>query len=82
MLLHSLNKRSTSIIHVIQRSLAVKSDFQLSNEMKMLNNKKQYRQAIALFYRNRSIDDIGKANSYVITHFLNACNEVNNIELG
>lgn len=82
MLSRLLELRSSYVFIVFQRSLIVKSDFELSREMKKFNDIKQFQKTIELFQKHKQIKDVAQCSSFVISDLLKACTHLNNIELG
>ena len=81
MLIKLLNQRLSPLIVFLKRSVIVRSNFNLANEMKLLNDKKQFNKTLQLF------DNYKKANtqtisSFIIIQALKACAHLRDIQYG
>jgi len=66
-----LNCRLSSLIFVVQRSVVIRSDFDLANRMKELNSERKYEKTIELFHEHKQIDD--KTNRLAIEQADHLC---------
>jgi hypothetical protein len=74
-----LNRRSSSSRLVLIRCLmSMRSDAALSAQMKLLNEKKQFKKALELFekYQNKSIETL---SSFTIIQALKACAQMRDL---
>jgi hypothetical protein len=77
-----LNRRSSSSRLVFIRCLmSMRPDTALGAQMKLLNEKKQFKKALELFekYQNKSIETL---SSFTITQALKACAQMRDLERG
>jgi hypothetical protein len=76
-----LNYRLASLIVIVKRSINVQSNFDLGSKMKLLNDKKQFEEALKLFnkYKEKNIETF---SSLIITQALKACAQINDLQLG
>jgi len=77
-----LNIRLSSLILVAKRFLAIRSDFDIANQMKVFNQQKEYQKTIELFHEHKQIYDITQSSSYITAQLLKACVQLNNVSLG
>jgi len=76
-----VNHRLPCPISFLKRSATIPRDFDLANQMKQLNTKKQFKKALELF------DEYKKTNpqtpsDYIINQALKACTELGDIHRG
>jgi hypothetical protein len=76
-----VNHRLPCPISFLKRSATVPRDFNLANQMKQLNDKKQFKKALELF------DECKKSNpetpsDFIINQALKACTEIGDIHRG
>ncbi|CAF5161213.1 unnamed protein product [Rotaria sp. Silwood1] len=73
--------RSINPIIFTQRYLTVKSDVDLNVQMKLLNDRKQFRKSLDLFDKYKE-NNINKLSSSTITQALKACAQICDLERG
>ncbi|CAF0958073.1 unnamed protein product [Adineta steineri] len=76
-----LNHRLTSLIVFKKRSLIIKSDFDLGNQMKLLNNKKEFTKALELFDKYKK-NNTQSLSTLTITQALKACAQTGDLQRG
>ena len=77
-----LNQRRLSpLIVFIKGSVIVRSNFNLANKMKLLNDKKQFNKTLELFdnYKKNNTEIL---SSFIITQVLKACTNLGDIQYG
>ncbi|CAF1464338.1 unnamed protein product [Rotaria sordida] len=76
-----LNHRLTSRIVFVRLSVTIPSDFDLGIQMKLLNDKKQFKKALELFdtYMEKNNQTL---SSYIITQALKACAQIGDFQRG
>ncbi|CAF1339290.1 unnamed protein product [Rotaria magnacalcarata] len=76
-----LNYRLTSMIVFVNRSIIIKSKFELGIQMKQMNDNKQYEKTLKLFdqHKNTNIDMF---SSLTITQILKACAHLGDLQRG
>ena len=81
MLSRMLNHRLPCRITLSKRSVAVRSDLDLGNQMKLLNDQKRFNQALQLFdqYKKNNTETL---SSMIITQALKACAQMNDLQRG
>ena len=77
-----LNTRFSSLTLVTKRFLAIRSDSDVANRMKIFNQQKKYQKTIELFHEHKQIYDIAQCSSYITAQLLKACVQLNNVSLG
>ncbi|CAF3202321.1 unnamed protein product [Rotaria socialis] len=76
-----INYRVTSMKVFIKSSSTVQSKFDLGNEMKSFNDKKQFKKALDLFDKHTK-NNIEMHSSLVITQALKACTHIKDVQRG
>jgi len=76
-----LNHRLSSLIIFVKRSVLIQSDFDLANQMKSLNDNKQYKKALDLFDKHKK-NELETFSSFIITQALKACAHIGDLQRG
>ena len=76
-----LYRDSTSLLAVAQRSIMVQSEIDLLKQMISMNKKKQFKQTLELFDRQKE-KHIAKFPDSIITQVLKACTGVKDLQRG
>jgi hypothetical protein len=76
-----LKHRLVSPINFLKRSATVPSDNDLSNRMKQLNDKKQFKEALALFDQYKK-DNAETSSEFIINQALKACAQSGDLRRG
>jgi hypothetical protein len=76
------NDHWRSALILVKRLVNTRSAVHLGNEMKMLNDKKQFRQALHLFDTCRERDPEIMLSSMIITQALKACTHTRDLDRG
>ena len=82
MLNRGRNDHWRSAFILVKRLVTTRSAVHLGSEMKMLNDKKQFREALRLFDICREQDSQRMLNSMTITQALKACTNTRDLEHG
>ncbi len=81
MLSKLLNHNLSFLTLILKRSAIVRSDFDLSSQMKLLNDNKQFKKALELFNKYKK-DNVETSSSFIITQALKACAHLEDLQLG
>ena len=76
-----LNHRLLSPIALVKRSLANRPEFELANQMKLLNDNKQFKKTLELFDKNKT-NGVELSSSFIITQALKACTNLQDLQRG
>ncbi len=76
-----LNHRSIFQIIFLKRSATVRSDFDLGNQMKLLDDKKQFNKALQLFDQYKE-NNTAIYSSFPISQALKACAQIGDLQRG
>ncbi|CAF1298068.1 unnamed protein product [Rotaria sordida] len=79
MLKKLLNHRLTSRIVFVRLSVTIPSDFDVGIQMKLLNDKKQFKKALELFYTYKEKNN-QTLSSYIITQALKASAQIGDLQ--
>ena len=73
--------RFASRIVLVKRSVSIQCDANLNAQMKLLNDKKQFRKALELFdeYKDKNI---GTLSSFTILQALKSCAQIRDLQRG
>lgn len=77
-----INHQSLSMIVFLKRSIETQSTFDLGKEMKVLNDKEQFLQALQLFDQHNNNDNMKTCSSSIITQALKACAQIGDLRRG
>jgi hypothetical protein len=72
----------SSLIVLVKRSVIIESDFKLANQMKVLNDAKQFRKTLELFNKNKEKNNINTCSSSIIIQALKACSQLGDLQCG
>ncbi|CAF4263496.1 unnamed protein product [Adineta steineri] len=82
MLTKLLKYSSLSLVVAVKRSVTIsQSNFHLSNQMKLLNDNKQFKKTLELFDKYTK-NNTKTFSSYIITQALKACTHLKDLERG
>jgi hypothetical protein len=73
--------RLLPFIVFVKRSLTIQSDFDLGNQMKLLNNNKQFKKTLDLFDEHQK-NNIETCSSLILTQVLKACAQTGDLQRG
>ena len=82
MSIRSINYRLLSVIICVKRSVTNSTNINIGKQMKMLNDKKQFEQALHLFDQNNDDNSIKTCSSLTITQALKACSQIGDLQRG
>ncbi len=77
-----LDHHLSSLIVLVKRSVIIQSDLDLANQMKFLNDTKQFRKTLELFNKNRENNNINTCSSTIIIQALKACARLGDLQRG
>jgi len=60
----------------------IESDSKLANQMKVLNDAKQFRKTLQLFNKNKDNNNINTCSSTIIIQALKACSQLGDLKSG
>ncbi|CAM2699210.1 unnamed protein product [Rotaria socialis] len=81
-MLNALFKRhSAPLVVFVQRPMTIKSDADLNIQMKLFNDKKQFKKTLELFDEHKE-KYIGTLSSFTITQTLKACAQIGDLQSG
>ncbi|CAF3658874.1 unnamed protein product [Rotaria socialis] len=74
-------RRSAPLVVFVQRPMTIKSDADLNIQMKLFNDKKQFKKTLELFDEHKE-KYIGTLSSFTITQALKACTQIGDLQRG
>ena len=76
-----LNRHIFPLIAFNKRSVTIQSDFDLVNQMKFLNDNKQFKKTLELIDKHKE-KNIEKLSNFVLTQVLKACSGIGDLQRG
>jgi hypothetical protein len=76
-----LNHGMMSRIIFVKRPVTMQSNLDLGNQMKLLNDKRQFKKTLELFNKHEE-KNIEKCSSLIITQALKACAQIGDLQRG
>ncbi|CAF0979125.1 unnamed protein product [Rotaria sordida] len=77
-----VNNRLSFAIFIAKRSAIIKSNANLGDQMKLLNNKKEFKKSLELFDKYKEKNNIEKCSNCIIIQVLKACTEIGDLKHG
>jgi hypothetical protein len=76
-----LNRHLLHLIAFNKRSVTIQSEFDLVQQMKLLNNNKQFKETLELFDKHNE-KNIDQFSNYILTQVLKACSGLGDLQRG
>ncbi|CAF5011819.1 unnamed protein product, partial [Rotaria sp. Silwood1] len=77
-----VNNRLSFVVFFAKRLASIRFNVNLGEQMKMLNNNKQFERALELFDKYREETTIEKCSNWIIIQALKACTEIGDLQRG
>ncbi|CAF1413017.1 unnamed protein product, partial [Rotaria sordida] len=77
-----VNNCLSFVIFIAKRSAIIRSNADLGGQIKLLNDKKEFKKSLELFDKYKEKNNIEKYSNWIIIRALKACTEIGDLKRG